>query len=118
MKQLILILIACLISFEGRATFIEGLEDVPMPDGMVQPSNDNISFGNEESRLVDTLLTSDILNFRQVQQFYAKNLPELGWSFQGKRGDTLVYEREEEVMDISCESKKPLVVRITVKSKI
>lgn len=118
MKQLIFVLIACLIGFESRAAFIEGLEDVPMPEGMAQPSNDNISFGNEESRLVDTLLTSDTLNFGQVQQFYAKNLPELGWHFQGKRGDTLVYEREGEVMDISCESKKPLIVRITVKSKI
>lgn len=118
MKQLFLIVTACLIAFQSQAAFIEGLEDVPMPEGMAQPGNDNISFGNEESRLVDTLLTSDKLSFGQVQQFYSKNLPEFGWTYQGKRGETLVFEREGEVMDISCESKKPLVVRITVKSKI
>ena len=89
-----------------------------MPEGMIQPSNDNISFGNEESRLVDTLLTSDTLSCSQVQQFYIKNLPEFGWYFQGKRKDTLVFEREGEVMDISCESKKPLTIRVTVKSKM
>lgn len=118
MKKLILLLAACLIAFRAEAAFIEGLEDVPMPEGMAQPSNDNISFGNEESRYVDTLLTSNSLKFEQVQQFYAKNLPELGWHFQGSRAGTLVFEREGEVLDISCESKKPLVVRITVKSKI
>ncbi|MBS4772814.1 MAG: hypothetical protein KHX55_00880 [Proteobacteria bacterium] len=118
MKKLFLILTFCLISFQVQAAFIEGLEDVPMPEGMAQSPNDNISFGNEESRLVDTLLTSDTLSCRQIQQFYGKNLPEFGWTYQGKRNETLVFEREGEVMDISCESKKPLVVRITVKSKI
>ena len=44
MKQLILIFISCLICFDSKAAFIEGLEDVPMPEGMIQPSNDNFSF--------------------------------------------------------------------------
>ena len=118
MTKLFFILTLCLISTQVSAAFIEGLEDVPMPEGMIQPVNENISCGNEESRLVDTLLTSDTLNFKQIQQFYSKNLPEFGWTYQGKRGETLVFEREGEVMDISCESSKPLVVRLIVKSKI
>ena len=118
MKQLIFILAACLFCFESQAAFIEGLEDVPLQEGLEQRSSDNVSFGNEESRFVDTVLTSDTLNFKQVEEFYGKNLPEFGWTYQGKRGTTLVFEREGEVMDISCESTSPLTVRVTVKSKM
>ena len=100
------------------ATFIEGLEDVPLMAGMKQLPNDNISFGNEESRLVETLLTSNKAGFKKVAAFYKSTLPQMGWVYQGTRNQTLVFEREGEVLELTKESDKPLLVRLTVKSKI
>ena len=100
------------------ATFIEGLEDVPLMAGMKQLLNDNISFGNEESRLVETLLTSNKAGFKKVAAFYTNTLPQMGWTYQGTRNQTLIFEREGEVLELTKESDKPLLVRLTVKSKI
>ena len=100
------------------ASFIEGLEDVPIMEGLKQVPSDSLSFGNEESRLVEALLTSPKAGFKKVEKFYTATLPQMGWKYQGKRGQTLVFEREGEVIDISKEKEKPLMVRITVKSKL
>lgn len=100
------------------ATFIDGLEDVPVLKGMSQVQRDSISFGNEESRLVEAYLTSSRIGFAKVEKFYTDTLPQMGWTYQGKRDNTLTFYREGEVLDIARESAKPLVVRITVKSKL
>lgn len=107
-----------LVSNAYGASFIEGLEDVPLLNGLKQVPSDNISFGNEESRLVEAYLTSNKIGFKAVEKFYKDTLPQMGWTYQGKRDETLVFEREGEVIDIARESTKPLMVRITVKSKI
>lgn len=108
-----------LLAFPVQATsFIEGLEDVPLMNGMEQLPNDNISFGNEDSRLVETLLTSNKYGFKKTAAFYKNTLPQMGWQYQGMRGQTLVFEREGEVLELSKESDKPLTVRLTVKSKM
>ena len=119
MKYVLSALMILMINAQARAaSFIEGLEDVPVMEGMKQVPSDSISFGNEESRLVEALLTSNKVGFKKVEKFYQDTLPQMGWTYQGKRGDTVVFEREGEVIDISKESAKPLMVRITVKSKI
>lgn len=100
------------------AAFIEGLEDVPLLNGLQQVQKDNISFGNEESRLVEAYLTSSKMGFAKVEKFYTETLPQLGWTYQGKRDNTLTFYRDGEIIDIAKESAKPLMVRITVKSKL
>lgn len=100
------------------AAFIEGLEDVPLLKGMQQVPKDNISFGNEESRLVEAYLTSSKMGFARIEKFYTETLPQLGWTYQGKRDNTLTFYRDGEIIDIAKESVKPLMVRITVKSKL
>ena len=102
----------------AQAAFIEGLEDVPLLKGMQQVQKDNISFGNEESRLVEAYLTSSKMGFAKVEKFYMETLPQMGWSYQGKRDNTLSFYRDGEILDIARESVKPLMVRITVKSKL
>ncbi len=120
MKKRFYIFIAALcLALPAKAeVFVEGLEDVPIADGMKQIPNDSISFGNEESRLVEAMLTSTRVGFKKVEQFYTNTLPHMGWVYQGKRDKTLVFEREQEVLEIACESEKPLMVRLTAKSKL
>lgn len=111
---------ACIFSFSTPvgAAFIEGLEDVPLAPGLTQVQQDNISFGNEESRLIEVYLTSTKIGFAKVERFYKETLPQMGWIYQGKRDNTLTFYREGEMIDIVRESVKPLSVRITVKSKL
>lgn len=101
----------------SAANFIDGLEDVPMPANMQQMPNDNLSFGNEESRLVEAYLNSSKIGFKNVEKFYIDTLPQLGWKFEGKRGEILSFSRDGESLDIAKEGSNPLVVRITVKSQ-
>ncbi|MBQ9732268.1 MAG: hypothetical protein IJV97_04180 [Alphaproteobacteria bacterium] len=118
MKKIFIIFTLLLLPFQIRAAFIEGLEDVPVMEGLQQIQSDGIAFGNEDSRLVEAVLTSDNLAFSKVIEFYENTLPQMGWIYQGKRDKTLIFEREGETIEISEEQKKPLYVRITVKSKI
>lgn len=111
-------IISLIFALPARAAFIEGLEDVPLLKGMQQVQKDNISFGNEESRLVEVYLTSSKMGFARVEKFYTETLPQMGWSYQGKRDNTLSFYRDGEILDIARESVKPLMVRITVKSKL
>ena len=102
----------------AKAAFVEGLEDIPLPKEMQQIQKDNISFGNEESRLVELYITSNKIGFSKVEKFYTETLSQMGWIYQGKRDGILTFYRDGEVLDIAKESSKPLVVRITVKSKL
>ena len=101
------------------ATFVDGLEDIPLMKEMTQVQKDTISFGNEESRFVEAYLTSTKIGFKSVEHFYINTLPQLGWTYQGKRGDnTLIFYRDSEMMEIVKEVAQPLEVRITVKNKM
>ena len=97
--------------------FVEGMEDVPLMDSLSQITQDDISFGNEETRLIEAYFTSKKLKFRQVTDFYKASLPQLGWIYQGNRGVDLLFYRDGETLEIIRESAKPLIVRSTVKSK-
>ena len=99
------------------APFIEGFEDIPIPQGMTQTESDNISFGNEETRLVEAYLTGSKTQFKDVEAFYMNTLPQLGWTFQGKQGNAISFYRDGEKLDIVREQKSPLLVRITIKSQ-
>lgn len=101
------------------AVFVDGLEDIPLMKEMTQVQKDTISFGNEESRFVEAYLTSTKIGFKSVERFYINTLPQLGWTYQGKRGDnTLIFYRDSEMMEIVKEVAQPLEVRITVKNKM
>ncbi len=99
------------------ATFIDGLEDVPVMEGLKQEKNDAISFGNEESRLVEAVLTSDKIRFGKVKSFYQETLPQLGWKCTENSAEKISFYREGEVLEIIRESAFPLRVYVTVKSK-
>ncbi len=116
---LTLIFSMVVLSANAKASsFIEGLEDVPIMKGFTQIQNDDISFGNEESRFVEVYLTGSKAGFKAVEKFYIDTLPQLGWTYQGKRNDTLVFYREKESLEIVPEKIKPLIVRITVKNRV
>lgn len=103
---------------QAAPAFIEGMEDVPLMKGLVQKANDDISFGNAETRFVEATLTSSKVGFKAVEKFYTDTLPQLGWTYQGKRDNMLIFYRDGEAINILQEESRPLKVRITVKSKM
>ncbi len=110
----------CLLCYgmpAAAATFIDGLEDVPVMEGLTQEKNDAIAFGNEESRLVEAVLTSGKTSFGKVKTFYRSTLPQLGWKCTGESAAKISFYREGEVLEIIRESARPLRIFITVKSK-
>ena len=94
--------------------FIEGMEDVPIPDKMMQIQSDNISFGNEETRFVEAYLQTNFGKFSFVAGFYEDSLPQLGWTLQQQGADYLSFVRDNEELKISLVSKMPLIVRVTL----
>ena len=107
------------ISFASAAGFIEGLEDVPIMDGLIQLPGEDVSFGNEESRFVEARLesTNDRIRFPDVEKFYRDTLPQMGWYLKENRPDIIIFTRDSELMDIAIDSSAPLTIRITVKSQ-
>ena len=118
MKKILSIFVVCLIAVQSAlaAPFIEGFEDLPFPDTLHQIPADNLSFGNEETSLVEAYLSGD-LRFDEVEKFYLDTLPQLGWSFSGKKNKILSFVRENQQLEIAQEGTNPLVIRITVKSQ-
>ena len=108
----------CFFALPAKSAFVEGLEDIPLLDGLAQVDNGSLSFGNEEIRLVESYLTSKVLSFKEVMVFYADTLPQLGWNKKQENNKNILFERDGETLEISRESENPLVIRLTVKSKI
>ena len=114
------ILIGALIvswTVNANSAFVEGLEDFPVPEGLVQIDNASLNFGNEEIRLIDVYLSSETLSFAEVAKFYRDTLPQLGWKINTQKPTRCLFEREGEVVEITREAVKPLVVNLTLKSK-
>ena len=103
--------------------FVDGMDDVPLPEGMMQITQDDFSFGNEETRLLEAYLTEirgnkkAKMRFSKIGDFYRESLPQLGWIYQGNRGNDLLFYRDGETLELVRESVSPLIVRITVKTK-
>lgn len=124
MKNKLYFLVTALLSFLAfstpvpAASFLEGYEDIPVMKGLRQVQKDTISFGNEESRLVEAILTGSKVGFKSIKNFYVNTLPQLGWTYQGQRGNNLLFYRDGESLEIVKESAKPLNVRFTIKNQI
>ena len=101
-----------------NAVFVEGLEDIPIPDGLHQIENGNLNFGNEEIRLIEVYLTSKHLSFGDITTFYKETLPQMGWQSRKHSYDRTAFYREGETLEIAKESENPLIIRLTVKSKM
>lgn len=119
MKTICAVFISMLLLSSNVAAdeFISGMDDIPLPSGMRQIHSADISFGNDEIRFNEAYITSERLSFSSVAGFYKETLPQLGWKFNNNKENALHFERDMEVLDIVAEKMKPLLIRITLKSK-
>ena len=121
MKTILCLFVATILSFVNInpvfSAFIEGLEDIPLAEGLKQIENGALSFGNEEIRLVEVICSIENTNFDNIKKFYNETLPQMGWKVKKQNNSHLVWEREDEILEISRESIDSQIIRLTVKSK-
>lgn len=121
MKRICCFIIAVLLTAPSIAfatDFIEGFEDVPLMDGLRQQTNQDFTFGNEESGYTETLLiASKVKKFDDVKRFYKDVLPKFGWTIANESDFSLNFTRENDVLDISRQQIRPLKVLISLKSE-
>ena len=99
------------------AEFIDGMDDVPVAEGLTQTEENNVSFANDETRFVEVYLSGENISFAKVADFYRQTLPQLGWRPRGQENVVVRFERDGESLDIVREQTQPLLVRITLKNK-
>ncbi len=110
-----------LISFGFKANadiFLVGFEDIPIMDDAVQPENETFSFGNEESRYIEThIIPARGKTFNDVKNFYQKTLSQLGWIEQRQNNKSICFYREDDLLEIIKSAESPLKVSIILKNR-
>ncbi|HEY0837303.1 MAG TPA: hypothetical protein VGE72_25545 [Azospirillum sp.] len=61
------------------AAFVAGMGDVPVMPGLSPTAEEPLLFDKPTGRIVETVLQGRIAA-RAVQDFYARTLPQLGWT--------------------------------------
>jgi len=94
----ILLLAATLVPLAAQesGTFVIGIEDLPLMDGLVEDLAAGLVFDKPEGRIVEAN-AAGVVNISEVREFYAATLGQLGWQPAGN-GD---YQREDESLRIT-----------------
>ena len=64
---------------QATAGFMEGLEDFPLMEGLIQLKDETLAFDSEKGRIVELYADSQSSNKTQIIKFYKETLPQLGW---------------------------------------
>lgn len=118
-----LILWACVLftplCFAGNAVFMSGFEDLPLMDGLKQAEDTAVSFDTPAGRIIEAYAQSNEIGKRKIVDFYNKTLPQLGWKRQpeNKKGASVSYTREGEVLTISIDESMPVSVRFELMTR-
>ena len=75
-------------------TFVFGIEDLPLMQGLTQISQDSVLFDTPQGRIVQASAAGQVTQVTQgsVVAFYDETLPQLGWTRIGEA----LYQREGE----------------------
>lgn len=84
---------------QASSDFVQGSEDVPLMFGMSRVFDDSLGFDSA----VGSISSSSYLTpyaAKQVQDFYAKTLPQMGWKIQQSDATRSVFVRDSEKLVI------------------
>ena len=79
------------------ADFLKAIEDVPLPKGMIEQA-EPVVFESDQGRVVRTSITGNT-PCKDLDAFYAKTLPALGWVQQAGKG--MAFKRDNETLTLS-----------------
>jgi hypothetical protein len=90
-------LIAALAGTADAAGFVEGLEDLPLMDGLESEPGSALVFDKPGGRIVETFAVGKVAKADAVA-FYEATLPQLGWAKAKAKAPALAFEREGETL--------------------
>jgi hypothetical protein len=87
MRRLVAVLFLVLVAAPVEAAdpapgFVAGTEDVPLMQGLANVADSLVVFDKPEGRIVETEAAGKVTR-AAVEKFYAKTLPQLGWTPDG-----------------------------------
>jgi hypothetical protein len=109
---LILTLLAAapVASAQRPVAYVAGIEDVPLMAGLAPTRTNDLTFDSPQGRIV-IVHAQGSLEQRQVQDFYAASLSELGWDRIGDQA----FRREGELLRLEFGQRGALLtVRFTL----
>lgn len=85
----------------GPATeFVTGADEVPLMELLTEIPGSAMVFDKPGGRIVD-VQAEGAASPKQVREFYATVLPQLGWRAEAPSGQGLRFERENEILTIN-----------------
>ncbi len=96
--------------------FFETLYDVPLMTDMEEVPSMAMSFDKPTGRIAEAGAIAPKASKAEIESFYKVSLSEMGWKFEEKQENTLIFSRESEKLSISVDqSQKASLVRFQLK---
>lgn len=93
---------ACVAALPARAVdFLNSIEDIPLPNGMVEAS-EPVIFETPFGRVIKTVALGEA-DTSDVEAFYLSSLPALGWRHLG---EDLIFSRRNEQLQITLKTSE------------
>ena len=86
-------------------------------NGLTQIDNNDISFGNEETRFIESQLRAQKnIRFNDIRKFYIETLSQFGWNLKENSESRIVFFRESDILEINKIASNPLKISINIKN--
>lgn len=89
--------------------FLEGIDDVPVMQGLDEDTDAGVVFDKPSGRIVEAVAAGKVPAAR-VTEFYEQTLPELGWTRLKAKGAGPTFQRDDEQLDLRISRKDGLTV--------
>lgn len=110
-RILLVFLLLCGGAFAAQAGqgsgFFEALYDVPVMDGLEELKDQAVLFDKPDGKIASVVAASKSLNAPQIEAFYAKTLPQMGW--RKTNNNQYIRADEQLAMDISVQKTLTIV---------
>ena len=103
--QIIFFLLLGSYKAHSEEKFVNGLEDVPLYENMVNNIDSLVLFDSSEGRVVSTEVFGNV-KIKDVQDFYKSILPNLGWV----KNESNYFSRGNETLEIRFSTKDNITI--------
>jgi hypothetical protein len=88
---------------DQSAHFFKSFEDIPLAPGIVEMTEETISFDKPEGRIIESVARIEDTDENSLIRFYDSALPQLGWK---KMAAPQTYLRENEILKVEFEAQQ------------
>lgn len=94
--------------------YVNGIEDLPVPEGFVEQKDHTLIYDTLSGQVIEALYEGQS-TLKDIKNYYADTLPELGW----KKVAMSLYEREDEQLQLklSREDGNRVAISFTLRPK-